>query len=39
MRVLEKLLEKATFLYRDERVWESHVIVQNLIKKYVLILK
>ncbi|POM85111.1 hypothetical protein CmeUKMEL1_15760 [Cryptosporidium meleagridis] len=34
MRVLERLLEKAIFLYSDERVWESHVIVQNLIKKY-----
>ncbi|KAF7458883.1 putative START-2 domain protein [Cryptosporidium felis] len=29
-----KLLKRALNLYRDERVWESHVIIQELIKRY-----
>lgn len=37
MKKLEERLEKAILLFRDERVWESHVIIQDLIKKYVLI--
>ncbi|KAJ1613689.1 hypothetical protein OJ252_899 [Cryptosporidium canis] len=31
---LEKKLGQAILLYKDERVWESHMIIQNLIKTY-----
>lgn len=35
MGELEKRLENSFLLYRDEKVWESHVIIQDLIKTYV----